>query len=158
MSFRKKDKSETPATPKDKYASFLKRHLCTFRTAGRRCQILGGHEDRGEGSGLCSWHWLNQNTPEFLQDYKEFKKYRQSDRDQYPKEWQWSSCYVDDDLTWACTLGKEQHIEFDRALRVVENECDEKVFGKGHDSKDAVSDHPPTPEVSVQKYAENLPF
>ncbi len=154
-----KDKPEPPSTPADKYKAFLKRHLCTFRTAGRRCQMLGGHEDRGPESALCSWHWLNQGTPEFLQDYEEFKKYRQQDRDQYPKEWQWASCYVDDDLAWACTLGKEQRIEFAQAVRAIENKCDEEVFGKdGRRSKKSVSNHPPPPEISVKQYKKTLPF
>jgi len=155
----KKDKPDAPTSPADKYKAFLKRHLCTFQTAGRRCQMLGGHEDLGPYSALCSWHWLNQGTSQFLQDYEEFKKYRQRDRDQYPKDWLWASCYVDDDLAWACTLGKEQHIEFARALRVVENECDKEVFGEGgRGPKEFVLEHPPTPEVSVQEYAEKLPF
>jgi len=155
----KKDKPESPSTPVDKYKAFLKRHLCTFQTAGRRCQILGGHEDRGPESVLCDWHWLYMSNPNLLQDYDEFVRYRDRDRETYPKEWLQASLYVDDKIVWACILGKEQRKEFIRALRVVENECDKEVFGKeGRDPKDSSLDHPPTPEVSVQEYAEKLPF
>ena len=155
----KKDKSASPTTPLDRYESFLKTHLCTFRTAGRRCQMLGGHIDNGSENGSCSWHWLSQSTPEFLQDREEFIKYRDRDRNTYPKDWAHAGLYVDDELAWACTLGKEQHIEFARAERAIENECDEEVFGdKGRGSKEATPDQPPTPEVSVQQYAKNLPF
>jgi len=158
----KKDKPEapaTPATPADKYKAFLQRNLCTFQTGGRRCQIIGGHIDRDPKSRLCDWHWLNQSTPQFLQDYEEFKKYRQLDRDQYPKEWLQASCYVEDELAWACTLGKEQHIEFSRAVRAIENECDKEVFGKGSGGgKESTLDHPPPPEVSVEQYKNSLPF
>jgi len=119
--------------------------------------MLGGHEDRGPDSALCSWHWLNQGTPQFLQDYEEFIKYRCRDRQTYPREWGQASCYVDDDLAWACTLGKEQHIEFSRAIRAIENECDEEIFGKSR-SKNPTLDHPPTPKISVQEYEKTLPF
>ncbi len=151
----KKDKAEAPTNPADKYAAFLKEHLCTFQTAGRRCQMLGGHIDNGSKYRLCSWHWLGQNTPRLLQDYEEFVRYRDKDRQTYPKEWLQASCHIDDKIVWACILGKEQRKEFVRALRVVEKECD-KEAGRG--VKDPSSDHPPSPEVSVQEYAEKLPF
>ena len=151
-----KDKPKAAVSSVDKYKAFLKRHLCSFQTAGRRCQILGGHEDHGPGSQLCSWHWLNQSTPQFLQDREEFIKYRCKDRQTYSRDWLQASLYVEDDLVWACTLGKEQHAEFARALRVVENECDKEVFGEN--SRGTISDIPPPPETSVQEYAEALPF
>jgi len=155
----KKDKPDSPATQAEKYAIFLKKSLCMFRTAGRRCQMLAQHVDRGPESGLCGWHWINQDTPNLLQDYEEFVRYRNMDRETYPKEWLHASLYVDDAIVWACILGKEQRKEFIRALRVVEIKCDEEVFGKeGRDPKDSSLDHPPTPEVSVQEYAEKLPF
>lgn len=153
-----KDKPKPPATPADKYAAYLKENLCTFQTAGRRCQMLGGHIDHGSKHGLCSWHWLNQSTPKLLQDYDEFVRYRNADRHIYPEEWLQASLYVDDAIVWACILGKEQRREFVRALRVVENKCDKEVFVEGRNSKEMLSDNPPTPEVSVQKFAANLPF
>jgi len=148
----KKDKPEAPTNPADKYAAFLKKYLCTFQTAGRRCQMLGGHIDNDSEYRLCSWHWLNQSTPKLLQDYDEFVRYRNMDRETYPKEWLQASLYIDDEIVWACILGQEKRKEFVRALRVVENECD-KEEGRG-----VVSGHPQTPEVSVQEYAEKLPF
>lgn len=151
-SFNKNEKKDSPTSPADKYTAFLKRHLCSFMTAGRRCQMLGGHEDRGHGSQLCSWHWLNQGTPQFLQDREEFVKHRCQDRETYSRDWLQASCYVDDDLAWACTLGKEQQIEFARAVRVIENECDKEVFGGQRNP------NPPSPGVSVQKYEDSLPF
>ena len=155
----KKDKPEAPTTQEDKYKAFLKRHLCKFQTAGRHCQMLAQHVDRGPESGLCGWHWINQDTPNLLQDNEEFVRYRNMDRQTYPKEWLQASLYVDDAIVWACILGKEQRREFVRALRVVENECDKEVFGKeGRGPKNQSLDHPPTPEVSVQEYAERLPF
>jgi len=83
----KKDKPDTPTTLADKYKAFLKAHLCTFQTAGRRCQMLGAHIDKGSEYRLCNWHWLNQSTPKLLQDYEEFVRYRNMDRQTYPKEW-----------------------------------------------------------------------
>jgi len=156
----KKDKPESPKSAVDKYKAFLEIHLCTFRTAGRRCQILAAHmDDHGDKYGLCGWHWLNQSTPKLFQDYEEFVRYRNRDRQTYPKEWLQASLYVDDAIVWACILGKEQRREFVRALRVVENECEKEVFGKESlGPKDQSFDHPPTPEVSVQEYAERLPF
>lgn len=157
----KKDKPEAPTSPADKYAAFLKENLCTFQTANRRCQMLVVHyelADKKLKHGLCSWHWLNQNTPKLLQDYDEFVRYRNADRQIYSEEWLQASLYVDDAIVWACILGKEQRREFVRALRVVENKCDKEVFGEGRNSKEMLSDNPPTPEVSVQKFAESLPF
>jgi len=155
----KKDKPEAPANPADKYAVFLKKYLCIFQTAGRRCQMLGAHTDHGSEYRLCSWHWLNQSTPKLLQDYDEFIRCRNMDRETYEEEWLQASLYVDDAIVWACILGKEQRKEFVRALRVVENECDKNVFGgAGRGDKEFVLDHPPTPEVSVQEYADKLPF
>jgi len=155
----KKDKTETPTSPADKYEAFLKRNLCTFQTAGRRCQIIGGHIDHGPKYRLCDWHWLNQSTPQFLQNREEFLKFREVERKTYPKEWSQASVCIDDDLAWACTLGKEQQIEFARAVRVIENECDEEVFGRdGRGPKKHISDHPPSPEVSVKEYENTLPF
>jgi len=141
----KKDKADSPANPVDKYKAFLKAYLCTFQTAGRRCQMLGGHIDRGSENRLCSWHWLNQDTPQLLQDYEEFVRYRDQDRETYPKEWLQASLYIDDKIVWACILGKEQRKEFVRALRVVEIDCDyERAFGEdGRGSKKSVFDHPP---------------
>ena len=155
----KKDKPDAPKNPADKYVAFLKEKLCTFKTAGRRCQMLGGHIDHGSEYRLCSWHWLNQSTPKLLQDYDEFVRWRNMDRETYEEEWLQASLYVDDAIVWACLLGKEQRKEFVRALRVVENECDKKVFGgAGRGDKDFTLEHPPTPKVSVQEYAEKLPF
>ena len=146
---------------KEKYERYLQKNLCTFRTANRRCQILAQHyelSDKKLEYGLCGWHWLNQNTPKLLQDYEEFVKYRDRDRETYPKEWLQASLYVDDAIVWACILGKEQRKEFIRAVRAIENECDKELFGKSRNSKNATLDNPPTPEVSVQEYAESLPF
>ena len=155
-SFSKKDKPDAPTNPADKYASFLKKYLCTFQTAGRRCQMLGAHIDNDSEYRLCSWHWLNQSTPKLLQDYDEFVRYRNMDRETYAEEWLQASLYVDDEIVWACILGKEQRKEFVRVLRVVENECDKNVFGE--EGRGVVSGHPQTPEVSVQEYANKLPF
>jgi len=158
----KKDKPDAPVSAADKYKAFLKIHLCTFLTAGRRCQMLAEHyelNDTNSKYGLCGWHWINKNTPKLLQDYEEFVRYRNMDRETYPKESLQASLYVDDAIVWACILGKEQRKEFIRALRVVEIKCDEEVFGKeGRGPKDSSLDHPPTPEISVQEYAEKLPF
>jgi len=151
MSFSKTEKKDSPVTTAEKLKRFRDVYLCTFRTAGRRCQMLGPHIDHDSEHRLCTWHWLSQSTPELLQNQEEFIRYRKTDREGYPKEWLQASLYVDDDLVWACILGKEQRREFVRALRVVENEIDNK------ESKN-VSDAPQTPEVSVQKYAESLPF
>jgi len=151
MALDKKEKMDSPSTPADKLKRFLDVHLCTFRTAGRRCQMLGAHKDHGSEYRLCSWHWLNQATPELLQNHEEFIRYREVDREGYPEEWLHATLYVDDEIVWACILGKEQRMEFVRALRVVEN----KIDGKNGQN---VSDHPPTPEVSIKKYADSLPF
>jgi len=152
-----KKSEEKPTNPADKYKDFLAKMLCTFRTAGRRCQILGAHVDSGSEYRLCDWHWLCQSTPNLLQDREEFIAYRDRDRQTYPKDWLSASLYVDDEIVWSCTLGKEQRREFVRALRVVENECDEYVFGKSED-RGKVFDDTPTPETSVQEYVANLPF
>jgi len=157
MSFTEKNDPHATTDPVEKYKAFLKKSLCMFLTAGRRCQMLAQHVDRGPESGLCGWHWINQDTPKLLQDYEEFVRYRNMDRETYPKEWLQASLYVDDAIVWACILGKEQRKEFIRALRVVENECDKKVFGEDG-SKEFVSDHPPTPEISVEEYRKKLPF
>lgn len=150
---------DKPISQKDKYEAFLQRNLCTFQTAGRRCQVIGGHIDNGSKYRLCDWHWLNQSTPQFLQDYEEFVKFRETERKTYQKEWLQASLYIDDDLAWACTLGKEQHIEFSRAVRVIENKCNKEVFGKDNPgAKESTFDHPPSPEVSVEQYKNNLPF
>jgi len=156
MSFREKDKKESPKNPAERYKRFLDVHLCTFRTAGRRCQMLGDHIDHGSEYRLCGWHWLNQGTPDMLQNYEEFVRYRDMDRKTYTKEWLQASLYVDDKIVWACILGKEQRREFTRALRTIENECDEEIFGNPRHK--GTIDYPPTPEVSVKKYAESLPF
>ena len=148
-SFNKEETTDIPTNPADKYKTFLARQLCTFRTAGRRCQMLGGHIDNGSEYRLCSWHWLCQSTPELLQNRDEFIAYRDRDRQTYPKEWLSASLYVDDEIVWACTLGKEQRKEFVRAMRVIENECD---------AKGTPIENPPTPEVSIKQYAESLPF
>ena len=150
MALDKKEKIESPSTPADKLKRFLDIYLCTFRTAGRRCQMLGGHVDHGSDHRLCTWHWLNQATPDMLQNHEEFIRFREVDREGYPKEWLHASLYVDDDIVWDCILGKEQRKEFVRALRVVEKEIDGK---KGEDILD-----PPTPEVSIKEYADSLPF
>ena len=120
-----KDKPKTPVSTADKYKAYLKKSLCTFKTAGRRCQILAQHGAIGAKNGLCGWHWINQSTPRLLQNYEEFVRYRNKDRETYPKEWLQASLYVDDAIVWACILGKEQRKEFIRALRVVEIKCDE---------------------------------
>ena len=112
----KKDKPEAPTTQEDKYKAFLKRHLCKFQTAGRHCQMLAQHVDRGPESGLCGWHWINQDTPNLLQDNEEFVRYRNMDRQTYPKEWLQAFLYVDDAIVWACILGKEQRKEFVRVF------------------------------------------
>ncbi len=156
MSWTKEEKTDSPATRADKHKAYLKRYLCTYRTAGRRCQLLAGHEDHGPESGLCGWHWITQGTPRLVQNYEEFVKYREHDRQTYPKEYQQAAVYVDDELVWTCILGKDQRREFVRALIAIENECEEELFGKSR-HKETV-DNPPTPEVSVQKYAESLPF
>ncbi len=152
----KKDKPESPTNTSDRYAIFLNKYLCTFKTAGRRCQMLAGHYDLGAETGLCGWHWINSGTPKLLQDYDEFVRYRDRDRQSYPKEWLQASLYVEDAIVWACILGKEQRKEFMRALRVVENKCDQEVFGKN--DRGTIPENPPPPEVSVQEYAESLPF
>ncbi len=151
-----KDQQKKPVTSVDKYTAYLKANLCTFQTAGRRCQMLAGHYDLGAEIGLCGWHWINSSTPKLLQDYDEFVRYRDRDRESYPQEWLQASLYVEDAIVWACILGKEQRKEFMRALRVVESKCDKEVFGKN--GRGTISENPPPPEVSVQEYAESLPF
>ena len=157
MAFSKKDKTESPATKEGKYKAFLAKQLCTFQTAGRRCQMLGGHVDHGSESRLCDWHWLYQSIPNLLQDYDEFVRYRDKERKTYAREWQHSILFVDDALVWACILGKEQRREFVRANRAIEAECDEKTFGNDRGQGKA-SDNPPSPAVSVEEYKKHLPF
>ncbi len=152
MSFTKNDEPDAPVSVTDKYAAFLKANLCTFQTAARRCQMLAEHYDLGAKTGLCGWHWVNSSTPKLLQDYEEFVRFKNKDRQTYPKEWLQASLYVDDEIVWTCILGKEQRKEFTKALRVIENECDKEVFGGPRNP------NPPSPEVSVQKYKDSLPF
>ena len=95
MAFTGKDKKKGDGSKKSPNLR------CTFMTAGRRCQIYGGHTDHGPDNRLCDWHWLYQHLPKLLQDYEEFVRYRNKERETYAKEWLHSLLYVDDDLVWA---------------------------------------------------------
>lgn len=131
MAVQQKKSEESPKSKEQKYESFLDKYLCHFRTAGRRCQILGGISNSTVGNLKeiwCSWHWLGLNHPESLQSFNEFQRYRKNDRETYPFCWEHASLYIEDEIAWQATLGKITHQEYIRYVRAKETELNKEKF------------------------------
>ena len=135
--------------------TFCETHGCKWITAGRKCQMLGTLSGGPESKHwLCLWHYDTQSYPEITQSFEEFTKWRDMDRKTYPKDCEYSGLYVNDNLVWACILGKKERREYVKAMIAIEKEI-EMSSGRINKTK------PDTVEVSVQKVAnsfDEIPF
>jgi len=134
-----------------KKRTFLEAYGCKWTTAGRKCQMLGTISRIGNSNdGLCSWHFTAQSNPESIQSFEEFTAWREKDRETYPRVWEHSSLYVNDNLVWACILGKEQRKEYVKTMIEIEKEIEISAGTKG------IKKTSETPEVSAQKLANSF--
>ena len=124
--------------------TFFETHGCKWITAGRKCQMLGTMSSESK-HWLCMWHFTAQSSPENIQNFEEFTAWRDKDREIYPRVWEYSGLYVNDNLVWACILGKEQRKEYVMAMIAIEKELEISVKGNNKSTN--------VPEVSAQKLA-----
>jgi len=139
-----------------KKRTFFDAYGCKWTTAGRKCQMLGAMtSDVGSQHLFCAWHFIARSNPNILQSFEEFTAWREKDRETYPKVWEHSGLYVNDNLVWACILGKEQRSEYVKSMIAIEGEIEIVVK---EINKTAL---PTPPEFSAQKLAnsfDDLPF
>jgi len=150
----KKNKEDSPKTKSQRYDAFIEKHLCSYHTAGHRCQILGAISNNITGETKerwCGWHWLGLSHPESLQNFNEFQEFRENDRKTYPPGWDHASLYIEDEIAWQATLGKITHKEYIRYIRDKENEFDAEKF------KNKVKSENPIREVA-KSFEDDLPF
>jgi len=126
---------QSPQSKKERSQAYLQKHLCSFRTSGRRCQVIGAISNGTAGEikeRWCGWHWLGLSHPESLQNFNDYKEFREGERIKYPPEWLQASLYIEDEISWQAMLGNITHAEHHRHVIEKENEFDkEKLKSSG---------------------------
>jgi len=153
MAVQQKKSEESPQSKKERGQAYLQKHLCSFRTGGRRCQVIGSISNGTIGEikeRWCGWHWLGLSHLESLQNFNDYKKFREDERDNYPPEWLQASLYIDDEISWQAILGKITHAEHDRYVIAKENEFDKEKL-KSSGLKNPI-------ETVAKSFEEDLPF
>ena len=128
MAVQQKKSEESPQSKKEQYQSYLQKHLCSFRTSNRRCQVIGAISNGMVGEikeRWCGWHWLGLSNPDSLQNFNDYKEFRESERETYPPEWLQASLYIEDEISWQAILGNITNLEYTRYVIAKENEFDE---------------------------------
>ena len=130
-----KESQQSPKSQKELDKLYLGTHLCSFRTSNRRCQVIGAISNGTVGKineRWCGWHWLGLSNPDSLQNFTDYKEFRENERESYPQEWLHASIYIDDEIAWKAILGKITNAEYNRYVLAKENEIDEMFNIKPH--------------------------
>ena len=153
MAVQQEKSKQSPQTKKERHLAYLEKHLCSFQTSGRRCQIIGGISSGTTGpikERWCAWHYLTLDNSRSQQSFNDFKEYRENDRETYPSEWLHADLYIEDEIAWQATLGKTTYTEYMRYVVAKEREYDEMLKKYKPVSKN------PTQEVANS--FEDIPF